>query len=222
MDRRCNLTPRGRRPRLRDDGGAEIRNLTSNRDFNMPFLSPRRIERALARLAELAADEQLALELALCHGAVMVLAYADSQSRVVPARVVEPASRWESLVRIVALEKRLPGDWLREDVRYYLATFAARHRVDFDRFGPSLTLSVGEPGHVLAMKLHACEYVCPPEGKDLADVEFLIHKLDLNSWAAVSATYERFLPGCTPSSDVRARVLEMFLPPGRRLQFSSP
>jgi hypothetical protein len=126
----------------------------------MPFLSPRRIERALQRLAELAQQEHLMLELALCHGTVILLAYADPANRVVPARIIEATSRTNKLVRQVATEQKLPADWLREDVRYYLAVFAARRRTDFDVFGPHLTLSVAEPGYVLAMKLHACESIC--------------------------------------------------------------
>lgn len=181
----------------------------------MPFLSPRRTERALQRLAELAQQELFMLEVALCHGTVILLAYADPANCVVPARIIEPTSRTNKLVRQVETEQRLPADWLREDVRYYLAVFAARRRADFDAFGPNLTLSVTESGHVLAMKLHACESIRPVDEQDLADVEFLVQKLHLGSWSAVAAIYERFLPGCTFGADTRARVAEMFLPADR-------
>ena len=129
----------------------------------MPYLSPRRTERALQRLAVLAQQEHLMLEVALCHGKVILIAYANPTDRIVPSRIVEPTSRTSKLVRQVAAEQRLPIDWLREDVRYYLAVFAARRRHDFDVFGPNLTLSVAEPAHVLAMKLHACECIRPTD-----------------------------------------------------------
>lgn len=183
----------------------------------MPFLSPRRTERALQRLADLAQQEHLIVEVALCHGKVILIAYANPKDCIVPARIVEPTSRTGKLVRRVAAEQRLPSDWLREDVRYYLAVFAARRRRDFDVFGPSLTLSVAEPAHVLAMKLYVCECVQPADPQDLSDVEFLVQKLGLVSWASVASIYERFLPGCALGSDVRGRVAEMFLPATRNL-----
>ena len=183
----------------------------------MPYLSPRRTERALQRLADLAQQAHLVLEVTLCYGKVILIAYANPTDRIVPSRIVEPTSRTGKLVRQVAAEQRLPIDWLREDVRYYLAVFVARRRHDFDVFGPNLTLSVAEPAHVLAMKLHACECIRPADPQDLADVEFLVQKLGLVTWAAVASVYERFLPGCALGSDVRARVVEMFLPATRRL-----
>jgi len=121
-------------------------------------------------------------------------------------------------MRRVASEQRLPADWLREDVRYYLAVFAARGRTDFDLFGPNLTLSVAESGHVLALKLHACECYWPPAEQDLAEVEFLVQKLGVDSWADVASLYERFLPGCSLGGDVRTRVLEMFVPARKQLR----
>jgi hypothetical protein len=183
--------------------------------LNMPCLSPGRTESALRRLAEMAQREHLVLEIALCHGQILTLAYSDPNARIVPARIVESACRAEALISEVASECRLPRDWLREDVRYYLALFDARRCADFDRFGRSLILSTAESGHVLAMKLHACECACPPEPKDLADVEFLVQKIGLTTWAEVAFLYDRFLPGCVLGGNVRARVTEMFMPSSR-------
>lgn len=181
--------------------------------FDMPYLSTLSVEHALRRLAELAAAEHLVLELALCHGAVITVAYGQSESASARAKIVEPGSRSDALVAKVAAEHRLPADWLKEDVKFYLATFAAHRRSDIDHFGPNLILCVSDSAHVLAMKLHACDVSRPPAATDLADVEFLVQKLHLVSWAAVMEVYERFFPGCSLNGDLRCLVLEMFVVP---------
>jgi hypothetical protein len=180
-----------------------------------PYLSTFRVQRALRRLAALAAGEQLVLEVALCHGAVVTVAYSYTDSKITPARLVEPAGRSDPIFARVTAEQRLPQDWLQEDVKYYLALFAAQRRTDYDRFGPNLILSVSEPAHMLAMKLHACDCSRPPAAKDISDVEFLLQKMGVDSWSVVTALYERFLPGCSLSEDVRSLVIAMFVPSDR-------
>jgi hypothetical protein len=176
----------------------------------MPYLSTLTVEHALRRLAELAAAEHLVLEIALCHGAVITVAYARPEQPIARGRIVEPSSRSDALVAEVAAEHRLPADWLKEDVKFYLALFAARRRSDVDLFGPNLLLCVSDSAHVLAMKLYACAASRPPAPADLADVEFLVQKLNLVSWAAVTGVYERFFPGSALNGDVRCLVVEMF------------
>mgnify|MGYP001547927807 CR=1 FL=1 len=179
----------------------------------MPYLSTLAVEHALRRLAELAAAEHLVLELALCHGAVITVTYGQSESPTARSQLVEPSSRADPLVAKVAAEHRLPADWLKEDVKFYLATFAAHRRSDIDHFGPNLLLCVSDSAHVLAMKLHACDESRPPATIDLADVEFLVQKLHLVSWTAVMEVYERFFPGGSLNADLRCLVLEMFAVP---------
>jgi hypothetical protein len=162
------------------------------------FASLLRTKRALRRSAELARDEHLVWEIALCHGAIMTVAYPNPNARIVPARLVASAGRIDALAKQVASEQRLLKDWLQEDAV----------------FGPHSVLSTADSGHGLVMKLHACERTHRPDAKDSADVEFLMQKIGLTSWAAVTSLYERFLAGCSLGGDVCARVAEMFLPGG--------
>jgi hypothetical protein len=181
----------------------------------MEFLSSIRVERALRRLAVLASAEHLALEFALCYGKVIVVVFGAVDVRSEYTTVVEPTSRSDALVQKVTLEMRLPDDWWKEDLKYYLAMFKARRRQDFGLFAPSLILSVSETTHVLAMRLHACAALPVPATSDIADVEHLIQNLELTSWADVAAIYERHFPGHPLNGDMRCLVLEMFKVPDR-------
>src|SRR5690606_41077506 len=56
--------------------------------------------------------------------------------------------------------------WIDNDLKYFLAFFAARNRTDFDLYAPGIIISLNEPRHLLAMKLRLCFETPQP-----ADVE---------------------------------------------------
>jgi hypothetical protein len=170
----------------------------------MPYsvMSPRRINRALSRLAELAGAEKIALEVALCHGQIITVVYAVGQT----GKAVESSSRAAALVRQVASEQRLPADWLEEDVKFYLALTAARGQPHLQEFGPSVVLSLAEPEHLLAMKLHLCQGQLVPATADRHDLAFLIEKAGLASVDSVEQTYAQYFPEHKLAEDARAMI----------------
>ena len=178
----------------------------------MPYsnLSPRQINKALARLAELAAADGLAVEIALCHGRVIVVSYRLERDPLHQAKIVEPPGRAEALLLQVTKEQRLPGDWIEEDVRFYLALMAARHQPHLHQHGPHVVLSVSEPAHLLAMKLHA--FHLAPASADQHDLAFLIEKMGLASIEAVERAYARFFPEHALGAEVRARLSRLLTP----------
>jgi len=179
------------------------------------LLSHRRIQRALQRLAELAAAEQLALEVALCHGHIITVVYALAQDPNAHGggygKLVASSSRAAALVRQIAVEQRLPASWLEDDVKFFLALTAARNQSHLHQFGPNLILSVSEPAHLFAMKLHAFHVEPSPAVADRHDLAFLMQKMGIASMEAVEHAYVRFFPDHSLAEDVR-RLVERLLP----------
>lgn len=174
----------------------------------MPYsiMSPRRINRALRRLAELVAAEKVALEVALCHGQIITVVYAVNRDAQTSGTAVESSTRAAALVRQVAAEQGLPADWLEEDVKFYLALTAARGQPHLQDFGSSLVLSLAEPEHLLAMKLNVCQGQVLPATADRHDLAFLLDKAGLDSVDAVEHTYARFFPEQKLAPDARTLV----------------
>jgi hypothetical protein len=174
----------------------------------MPYsiLSTRRINRALRRLAELADSDKIALEVALCHGQIITVVYSLARDPQATGKTVESNARAAALVRQVASEQRLPADWLAEDVKFHLALAAARGQPHPNEFGPSLVLSLSEPEHLLAMKLHLCQGDGVPATSDRHDLAFLIEKACLASIESIEHTYARFFPEHKLADDVRTLV----------------
>lgn len=166
------------------------------------------LQQALQRLGELAAAHRLFVELVLCHGAVIVLAYAEPASDRV--RAVERSSRVVALAQQVAAERQLPPDWIDEEVRYYLALENARHRLALDRFGPHLTLAVSEPERPLAIKLEACRDGSRA-GRDVDDLRVLLGQVKPASPAAATAIHARYFPG-RPLAPAAVQLVAELLP----------
>jgi hypothetical protein len=178
----------------------------------MPYsiLSSRRINRALRRLAELADSDNISLEVALCHGQIITVVYAPVRDVQTSSRkTVESNARAATLAQQVAKEQRLPSDWLTEDVRFHLALAAARGLPHPNEFGPSLVLSLSEPEHLLAMKLHLCHGEATSATSDRHDLAFLIEKACLASIESIEHTYARFFPEHKLADDVRTLVTRL-------------
>ncbi|PTY03697.1 hypothetical protein DB347_20915 [Opitutaceae bacterium EW11] len=184
------------------------------------FLSHRRITRALRRLSELAANERLALEIALCHGHIMTVVYTLPDDASGHAKMVVSSSRGAELVRQVASEQRLPSAWIEEDVKFFVALTAARNPSQLREYAPSLILSVSEPPHLFAMKLHALHADSSPALADRHDLAFLLQKLSLSSMEAVEHAYARFFPDQALPDDVRKIVAQLL--PASNAPFAAP
>lgn len=174
-------------------------------------LSSSRLNRALHRLAEHAAAEHLVIELGLCHG--RVIAVCRRRGGPLGARVhkLESVRCAAALAHIVADEEQLPDNWLNHDLKYYLAFLAARKRTDCDAFRPHPIISLAEPGHLLALKLRACQ-VSPAEATDLDDLGFLLIKMSLVSLEAVENVCKQSLPKECLGPDLRRIVAGLLMP----------
>lgn len=171
------------------------------------YLSSSDLSRALRRLAALVAEAKLVLELALCHGRVLALVYHAPTSEVAFRQNLAPTARAFELAQVVAKEQRLPAAWLHEEMRYFLAFFAARNRTDFDLYAPGILISLHEPRHLLAMKLQLCADA--PQTADVEDIRFLMGKMGLASTAAVEAVYHQFFPNTNLASCVTDLIPEL-------------
>lgn len=173
------------------------------------YLSSSELARALRRLASLVVGEGLTLELALCYGRVFALVYHAPTPVATPRQVLAPIARAFELAQVVTKEQQLPAGWLHEDVKYFLAFFAASNRTDFDLYAPGLLISLHEPRHLLAMKLQLCADAPPPV--DVEDVRFLIGKMGLASPSALEAIYQQFFPDTSLAPRVTGLFPEMQL-----------
>ena len=162
----------------------------------MPYksLTKADILRALNRLGELAQAKGLTLEVALYGGAVFTVVYGSRESTKDVDAIVRPSEPAHKLALQVAREQNLPEDWLRDDVRQFLATNEARRRLASEEFGPGLTVSVPTADYLLAMKVHACRPALPGFAGDQEDILFLVRKMEFKTLDQVGDVYHKFFP----------------------------
>ena len=162
----------------------------------MPYeaLTRFRIIQALKRLAELAADAGVELELSLYGGAVFTLVYGSRDATKDIDAIIRPSATAAPLIRQVALEQGLPDDWLNSHVSQFLAAREAKRPWIADGFGASLRISIPTAAYLLALKLHAARPSLPGYAGDEADIRFLLSHMRLATPAEVGEIYERFFP----------------------------
>lgn len=171
-------------------------------------LSSSRLFNALHRLARHAAAEKIVIELGLCHGRVIAVCHDESDPARTRAQPVDTARRIIALAHLVADEEKLPDNWLKNDLKYYLAFFAARKRANVDVFKPNLIISLTESGRLLALKLRACQ-ANSIEATDLDDLAFLIVKMGLDSQEAVEKVFRQFWPDESLGPDLQRIVARL-------------
>jgi hypothetical protein len=147
--------------------------------------------KALRRLSALAAQTKTVIELALCHGAVVIVAYhASDGSR----GTVQPNDIAIHLAGAVAEEMRLRSDWLETDIAIYITEAVADHELRENEFAPGVALSVNGGARVLAHKLHLVGEFLPPNATDRRDAEFLLTKISVSSPGQIKHIYARAYP----------------------------
>lgn len=132
------------------------------------------------------------LELALCHGAIVVLAYKLHSGK---RGEVRPNDIAVSLAETVNDELRLRKNWLETDIAIFIADAAVNHEFWADQFFPGVALSIGGAARVLAHKLHLLSVDLPAESTDTRDAELLLSKIGVSSPGQVKYIYERAFPG---------------------------
>ena len=158
-----------------------------------PFTRARLIA-ALRRLAELAAEAGIVLELSLYGGAVFTLVYGSRESTRDVDGIIRPGAEGSRLARRVAEEQDLPADWLSGDVAQFLAHREEKRRVLEGDFGTALRVTAPTAAYLLALKLRASRPRLPGYLGDEGDIEFLLRKIQPRSLGEVEEFYARFFP----------------------------
>jgi hypothetical protein len=152
------------------------------------------ITKALQRLGELAQFEGTRLEVSLYGGAVFTLVYGSRASTRDVDAIIHPSALAKRLAARVASEQGLAEAWLSDDVRFFLADTEAKRELKGDDFGPGLNISVPTAAYLLAMKMRACRAPLPGNPGDYADIEYLLNKMEISSFAEAEAIFARFFP----------------------------
>jgi hypothetical protein len=162
----------------------------------MPYeaLTRTRLLAALRRLAELAEEEGIALELSLYGGAVFTLVYGSRDTTRDVDGLIRPESEGRRLAARVAREQELPDDWLSADVAQFLAAREEKRRVLEKDFGSGLRVTAPTAAYLLALKLKASRPRLPGYAGDEADIEFLLRKIRPKSLQEVEELFARFFP----------------------------
>lgn len=142
-----------------------------------------KIRRALERLSDELARRGVRAELFMVGGGAIAMAYSARRvTRDVDA-IFEPKTVVYDAARVVAQDLSLPDDWLNDAVKSFTPGDDPERQVVFQT--PSLSVSVGSPRYLLAMKLLAarvdqdaeaikllyelCSFTTADEGMDLVE-----------------------------------------------------
>ncbi len=160
--------------------------------------------KALRRLSALAQEAKIVIELALSHGAVVVVAYhaaAGGRGAVLPNDIAL------HLAESVSDEMRLRRDWLETDIAIYMAEASADHELHENEFAPGIVLTVNGGARALAHKLYLLREPLPPDATDIRDAEFLLTKISVSTPGQIGYIYARAYPE-TPMSDAAKDLIQ--------------
>jgi len=161
-------------------------------------------DKALRKLSALAGEAKTVIELALCHGTVVVVAYrAERNSR----GDVEPNAIALHLAAAVREAMRLRCDWLEVDMASFLGEASADHTLQEHAYAPGVVLSVNSTARVLAQKLHLLRNALPPDATDERDAEFLLTRISVSAPGQIKHIYARVFPGI-PLSEHAHQLIE--------------
>ena len=149
------------------------------------------VTQALWRLSALANQAGTVIEIALCHGAAVALAYRIEGDGRHEVRANDVAHH---LARLVSEELRLRTNWLLTDAAIFIAESAGAKTWQPHAFAPGVLLSTGAAVDVLARKLHVLQAPLPPAATDAEDAEFLLEKVRIWSPGQVKFVYRRAFP----------------------------
>jgi hypothetical protein len=150
-------------------------------------LSASQLRRLFALLNDDLARHAINGELYLVGGAVMCLAYAARPSTQDVDGLILPATEVRQAAARVALQARIPADWLNDGVKAYLS--------ERGEFAPFLELShlrvlLALPEYLLAMKCLA--FRIGAEFHDEEDVRYLLRLLEIRSYEQALQVITRY------------------------------
>lgn len=161
-------------------------------------LTRARIVQALNLLGELAAQEQVTLELCLYGGSAMLLAYSARETTKDVDVTATPSDIAFQLAQAVARQLNLDESWMNNEVRRFLSdrgTFAPLDIQELEAAAKQrLKITRASAGYLLAMKCLAARSALPGYPGDVADIRFLIGKMGIRTLAEVQEHLERFYP----------------------------
>ena len=166
-------------------GGVEPSN---DRAMSKPLrrLTRAQIVRALTRLGELCAAAAIKAEVAIYGGTVMMIAYDCRQATKDVDAIFHPVGVIEPLIRQVAVELKLPEDWMNSGVKTFVGAREAREKFSELEI-PGLVLTRPSAEYLLAMKCLAARLPTLFRAGDVDDIKFLLRKLRLRSITEVDA-----------------------------------
>ena len=170
-------------------------------------LHKNQVAKALHKLSTLAGQANVMIELALCHGAIIAVAYTIERYQ---CHVARPSDIAVHLAESVYLDQRLRHDWLETDVAIFLSEAATSPTLRPEEFAPGVLLSVNASAKVLAMKLHLLGAPLPPDATDARDAEYLLEKISVSSSDQIKHIYARIYPADRFSDTARQLVDRVF------------
>lgn len=155
--------------------------------------------KALGRLGELAIEEGVTVELCIYGGAAMLLSYGNRDITKDVDALIRPSETGFRLARTVGVELGLPEGWLNDHVKQYIAPKEGLRDLPWE--APGIRLTAPTASYLLALKALACRRALPGFEGDIADLRFLITKLDISSVAQIQEHIDRYYPDDVISSD---------------------
>lgn len=170
-------------------------------------LHKNQVTKALHKLGTLAGQANVMIELALCHGAVIAVAYTIEPHYSHTVRANDIAIH---LAESVYLDQRIRHDWLETDVAIFLSEAATSPTLRPEEFAPGVLLSVNASAKVLAMKLHLLGAPLSPDATDARDAEYLLEKIRGSSPDQIKHISARIYPGDRFSDPARQLIERVF------------
>jgi Nucleotidyltransferase of unknown function (DUF6036) len=173
-------------------------------------LTRSRLVEALNLLGELAEQEQVTLELCLFGGSAMMLAYSARETTKDVDVIARPSEVALRLAAAVAQRLNLDESWMNNDVQRFVSdrgTFAPLQIQELESAAKRrLKITRASAGYLLAMKCLAGRSALPGFPGDIADIRFLIRKMDIRSLEQVQEHLSRFYPDEVLAPKVRETI----------------
>jgi hypothetical protein len=166
------------------------------------ILTRQEIVGALTKLGALAQERGHAVELLIVGGAAMVLLYnARPATRDVDVMILAPpqANLVRTLAKQVAVEHKLPNDWLNDGAKGFIVGVSEGETV-FS--APGIVVRTPAVAQLLAMKLSAWR-----DDVDIADAQQLLQHID----GEHNQIWEKVAPYLVPGSELKAQYAFMDL-----------
>ena len=125
-------------------------------------------------------------EICLYGGAVMCLVFQSRPSTKDVDAIFEPSSLIRKIAKKVAVEKKLPDDWLNDGVKGFVVEHPRQIFLELSH----LTVFTPEPEYLLAMKCLAARI----DSTDNGDIRYLIKMLGFDSPERVFSILQKYYP----------------------------